>query len=78
MKDDFWTYYNCKSVVSITESSTDLTPDEQLRILRLFLDDLIDPDMYGLFIDTEIRLRANDLRKRCWGVLTDPTQGDRS
>jgi|LakMenEpi03Aug12_release.lakeMendotaPanAssembly.Ray.scaffolds.fasta_scaffold195490_4 hypothetical protein len=76
MNNDFWTYYNCKSVVAITECSSDLTKEEQLLVLRLFLDDIVDPDMYGLLVHPEIRLRAKELRKRCWGVPSDPPQGD--
>lgn len=72
--EEFWTHYNRKTVVSITEGKSELTPEEKLRILRLFLDDMIDPDMYGLLVDYEIQRRVKNLRKKCWGTDADPSE----
>ena len=75
MIDDFWNFYNRKTVISVTEISDPLETEEKLRLLHLFCDDLIDPDMYGLMVSPEIEQRVRELRQRCWGVPADPLQG---
>lgn len=78
MADDFWNFYNRKTVISITELSDPLEVAEQMRLLHLLCDDLIDPDMYGLMVPDEVQQRVRELRKRCWGVPPDPLQGDQA
>ncbi len=75
--EDFWQYYNRKTVIAVTELPDPLEVAEKMRLLRLLCDDLIDPDMYGLIVPPELKRRVNDLRKRCWSELTDPLQGDK-
>jgi hypothetical protein len=76
--ENFWNYYNRKTVISVTERSDPLETEEKLRLLRLLCDDLMDPDMYGLIVPTELKLRVKDLRNRCWSTHADPLQGDQA
>jgi hypothetical protein len=74
--EDFWQYYNRKTVVSVTEITDPLEDKEKLRILRLFCDDLLDPDMYGKLIPADVKARVRKLRERCWNCPNGSTQGD--